>query len=237
MNRLRSLFVGAAVLVFAAIVAEPVIASIKTQVAQIGVTIIVNVTPSPIAYAPRNAPSSMGTIAADMSLHLAPASLQRVFHADSLHFMGASKVLAQAQVQHGVLVQAEVTPNPNATMLYSNNGAVTLNAIAGTTTVYPCIFTVTVDNTTAWTLEEGLSNDFSSSFLGKDLGNNTYITSATPQPTATPYAVYADDSGVWTALANGNTLTTYCVTLTLTVPGTVTAGSYSTNAIYTLEAS
>jgi hypothetical protein len=237
MNRLRLLFIGAAALIFGIVLAQPVLATIKTQQAQIGVTIIVNVTPSPLAYVPHQAPAgNQPVIATAFSLHPAPSSLQHAFHAEGLHFMGAAKTIAQAQVQNSNLVQAEVTPNPKATMLYSNNNSVVVNAIAGTTVVIPCAFTVTVDLVAAWSLEQGVSNDFASSFPGKDLANNTYSSLATPLPTATPYAVYADDDSVWTIIESGTSLETYCVTLTLTVPGTVSAGTYSTNAVYTLYA-
>jgi hypothetical protein len=238
MNRLRLLFVTASALVFVMLFAEPVLSAIRTQQGQIGITVVVNVAGTPIAYAPGHAPqgTSPGVIAANVSLHAVPTTLQRGFHAESLQFVGgSSKVIAQAQVQHSVLVQAEVTPNPNATLLWSNNPVVTMpTAAPGQTVTSSCAFKVTVDTTKSWSLEQGLSNDFTSTFPGKDLGNNTYVYGATPLPTATPYAVYADDGSVWTVIESGLTATTYCVDLTVTIPADVTDGTYSTNAIYTL---
>jgi len=238
MNRLRLLFVTASALVFVMLFIGPVLAAIRTQQDQIGITVVVNVAGTPIAYAPHQAPPSSGggVIAANISLRAVPTVLQRGFHAESLQFIdGSSKVIAQAQVQHGLLVQAEVTPNPNATLLYSNNPVVTMpTAAPGQTVTSSCAFQVTVDSTKSWSLEQGVSNDFSSSFPGKNLANNTYVLTATPHPTATPYAVYADDGGVWTVIESGLTAMTYCVDLTVTVPASVTDGTYSTNAVYTL---
>lgn len=235
MNRLRFLLILAGFAVLSLVLAQPVQATIETLQSQIGITIIVNVTPSPIAYAPHQAPvgSGIGEITAKMSLRRATPALNRVFEAQSLHFNQTSPlVVAQSQIQKPLLVQAEVSPNPNATLLYSNNSSVVINATAGTTVQVPCAFEVTVSTTKAWTLYDGVSNDFASTFPGQDLGNNTYV--STPKPTSTPYVVYADDGNAWTVLSTGSAITTYCVSLTLTVPGTVTAGTYSSNAIYTL---
>ncbi|MGB6986745.1 MAG: hypothetical protein WBD74_12295 [Candidatus Aquilonibacter sp.] len=245
MNRFRLLLVAIGLVVLGIALTQPVKATIATQQAQIGFTIIVNVTPSPmptttplLGYAPQHTSDASGrpSISA-VSLRRAMPDLRRAFRAESLHFDGGSMLVAQAQVQHGVLVQAEVTPNPKATILYTDIGAapassVTLDQTAGTTVQYACAFTVTVDMLTTWVLDQGLSNDFASDFSGKELANNTYA--ATPMPTSTPYVVYADDGKVWSQMATGTTKTTYCVTLTLTIPGTTDSGSYSTNAIYTL---
>lgn len=236
MNRLRMLFVTAGIIVFGVLFARPVLATIETQQDQIGITIVVTVSPTPIAYVPHAVPASsgVGTIVASMSVHRAPAAMQRVFRAESLHFIGSPRVIAQAQVQHGVLVQAEVTPNPNATLLYSNNNLVSMSAYPGQTVFLSCAFTVTVDSTKSWSLDEGLSNDFASDWNGRTLANNTYVSAATPKPTATPYIVYADDGKAWSLAGTGKAMTTYCVDLTLNVPATIASGTYSTNAIYTV---
>jgi hypothetical protein len=245
MNRFRLLLVAIGLVVLGITLTEPVKATIATQQAQIGFTIIVNVTPSPmptgtplLGYAPQKASATSGrpSIGA-VSLRRVTPDLRRAFRAESLQFDGGSTLVAQAQVQHGVLVQAEVTPNPKATILYTDVGgsystSVVLNQTAGTTAQYPCAFTVTVDMLSTWVLDEGLSADFASDFSGKDLANNTYA--STPLPTSTPYVVYADDGSVWSQMATGTTKMTYCVTLTLTIPGTTDAGAYSTNAVYTL---
>jgi hypothetical protein len=234
MKRTQILLVAAGVLILAVVFAQPVKATIATLQSQIAVTIVVNVTPSPIAYAPQQAPAggAAPSISA-VALSRAVPSVARSFQAEGLHFVPSSSMTI-AQAQHATLVQAEVTPNPKATMLYSNSTNVTINATAGSTVQIPCAFTVTVDMTSAWSLDEGLSNDFSSEFAGKNLANDSYVSSATPLPTSTPYVVYADDSSEWSVLGSGSAMTTYCVTLTLTVPSTVTQGTYSTNAVYTL---
>jgi hypothetical protein len=248
MKRFQFFLIVAGFAILALVLAQPVKATISTQQAQIGFLIIVNVTPSPmptptpllLGYASQHAQPtggrpSIGTV----SLHRITPDLARGFHAESLQFEGGSTLVAQAQVQHSVLVQAEVTPNPKATILYTDVGgsggsSVTLNQIAGTTEQYPCAFTVTVDMLTTWVLDEGISSDFAGDFPGKDLANNTYNSVATPLPTSTPYVVYADDGSVWSQMATGTAKTTYCITLTLTVPGTTPEGTYSTNAIFTL---
>jgi hypothetical protein len=142
-----------------------------------------------------------------------------------------------AQAQSAVRVQANVSPNPNATLLYSNIPAVTINQTAGTTaSTSSCVYTVTVDtaSTIAWTLDDGLSGNFTTSWPGGDLANNTYLQSGAPQPTATPFVVYASNNNTWNPKEKSSGMQTYCVTLTLTIPATVPGGAYSTNAIYTL---
>jgi hypothetical protein len=234
MMRLRLLLIAAGVVILGIVFAQPVKATITTQESQIAVTVVVNVTPSPLAYNPAAAPAAGGqsAITSKFSLRRITPALAPALDAQSLQFGPGSVVVAQAQSP--LLVQAEVTPNPKATILYSNNNSVVINAIAGSTVQIPCAFTVTIDMTTAWSLEQGLSNDFSSDFNGNNLANDTYVNSATPKPTSTPYVVYADDGSEWSLAGSGSTLTTYCVTLTLTVPGDVTAGTYSSNVIYTL---
>jgi hypothetical protein len=249
-KRFQFLLIVAGFAILALVLAQPVKATISTQQAQLGFTIIVNVSPSPmpsatptpplLGYAPQQAQSTGGRPSiGSLSVRRITPDLARGFHAENLRFEGGSTLVAQAQVQHSVLVQAEVTPNPKATILYTDVGgsggsSVTLNQIAGTTEQYPCAFTVTVDMLTTWILDEGISNDFATDFPGKDLANDTYNQVATPLPTSTPYVVYADDGSVWSQMATGTTKTTYCVTLTLTVPGTTPEGTYSTNAIFTL---
>ena len=190
---------------------------------QIAVTIIVNVTPAPrmAAYAPTATTGSQ--IRAAFTL-----DTKRAVRADAI-----SLNHLVAQNQHAVRVEASVQPNPLGTLLYSNLNSVSISATAGTTVVVPCAYTVTVDSTQAtWYLKDGLYQDFSSTFPGKSLANNTYIT--TPQATATPFYVYSDDGGVWYAVATNGLMKTYCVDLTLNIPIAVSGGTYSTNAVYTL---
>jgi hypothetical protein len=247
MKRLQLLLIPAGFVMLALVLAQPVKATISTQQAQIAFTIVVDVlaptaspTPLLLGYVPRQAPATGArpAISAVSFRHITP-DLEHGFHAENLQFEGESMLVAQAQVQHSVLVQAEVTPNPKATILYtdvagSSSTSVTITQTAGTTEQWPCIFTVTVDMLSTWILDEGISNDFDTAWSGKDLANDTYVQAATPKPTSTPYVVYADDGKVWSQAATGTTKTTYCVTLTLTVPLATTAGDYSTNAIYTL---
>jgi hypothetical protein len=236
MNRFRLLLVAVGLVMLGIVLTQPVKATIASQQAQMAVTIIVNVSPSPLAYVPHQEPGANKPVIASLSLdRAAPPALRRAFRAENLQFTpDLSNVVAQAQKQGSVLVQAEVTPNPKATILTNNapGSTVILNQYQGATVAWPCVFTVTVDMTTAWSLEQGLTSDFTTSFPGKDLANNTYV--STPLPTATPYVVYADDSSEWSLLGTGTGKTTYCVTLTLTIPASTPAGAYVTNAIYTL---
>lgn len=145
--------------------------------------------------------------------------------------------VAFQSAQSAVRVQAVVSPNPNATLLYYNNPQVVINQTAGTTVTYTCAYTVTAHKSSAtiWNLYDGLSNDFSGSgFPGSDLDNNTYVQGGTPQPAATPFVVYPDNNNSWYKRVSGTSPTTYCVDLTLTIPSSVAGGAYSTNAVYTL---
>jgi hypothetical protein len=239
MNRFRFLLIALGMAVLGIVLTRPVHATIQTLQSQIGVDIIINVTPSPmpsgtgLVYVPQQAPAQSGQpVIASVALGRAVPS-RGAFRAESLHF--DSTAVAQAQVQNPLLVQAEVSPNPKATLLYSSPGSsVIINQVAGTTQQWTCVFEVTIDTSKAWTLEQGLSNDLASSFPGKDVANNTYLMAATPKPTATPYVVYPDDGNEWSLTGTGSAFTTYCVTLTITIPGAVTQGTYSTNAIYSL---
>uniref|UniRef100_E6Q476 Uncharacterized protein n=1 Tax=mine drainage metagenome TaxID=410659 RepID=E6Q476_9ZZZZ len=199
------------------------LATFVQQRDQIAVTIIVNVTPAPrmAAYAPTATTGS---------------DIRAAFTLDTKRAVRAGAISLNnlvAQNQQAVRVEASVQPNPLGTLLVSNQNSVTINATAGTTVVVPCAYTVTVDTTiTYWELYDGLFADFSSTFPGNDLANNTYIT--TPLATATPFFVYSDNGGHWAALETSGGIKTYCVDLTLTIPVSVSGGTYSTNAVYTL---
>ena len=236
MKRAQLVLVALGIAILGIVLTQPVKATIQTQQAQIVVNVVVQVVGTPIGYVPHQAPAQGGLTIAS-ALRRAVPSVQRAFNAEGLHFEGDSSTLvAQAQVQHSVLVQAEVTPNPKGTILVTNVPNVTVTAAPGQTVrVTPaCSLTVTVNMTTAWSLEEGVTSDFSAGFPGKDLANDTYLQPTTPKPTSTPYIVYADDGSVWSGLGSGTGITTYCVDLTVTVPPSVTDGTYVTNAIYTL---
>lgn len=210
-------------------------ALLQSQRAQIGVTILINVTPNPLGYL--HAPGATDAIVAKATLRGAPRSLERAFEAQQLHFLPASSVTV-AQVQHSVRVEAEVTPNPTATLLTTDapGSTVMLSAEAGVTTAFSCVYHVTVQTTqTGWTLKHGLSNDFSSgvsTFAGGDVANNSHV--AAPNPTATPFVVYQTNGGVWAVLGTNSGTQTYCVDLTLNIPIATAQATYSSNAIYTV---
>lgn len=231
MTRLRWVFVSLMAVVIGLAVSQPGrSAFLQTQRDQIAVYILVNVTPAPVAYDAKPATGEIHIAARMMTRARGSAGLVDVpdFHLGN----------AVAQAQKAVRVQANVSPNPNATLLYSNVPTVTINQTAGTTATTPaCVYTVTVDTaaTTSWTLDDGLSNDFiANTWPGKNLANNTYLQSGTPQATATPFVVYASNNNTWNPKEKSSGMKTYCVTLTLTIPATVAGGAYSTNAIYTL---
>lgn len=235
MMNMRRWFVVFGIVAIGIIVGARALAFI-TQQDQIAVTIVINVTPAPIPYHPAAiAPAGSSIIGTTRQAGIVERMHFREV-GSSAHFDGPSLNLgsAVAQSQKAVRVEAEVSPNPMGTLLYSDQTVVTLNATGGTTTRFTCAYHVTVHTTkTYWQLKHGLSNDFSGSlFPGKDLANNTYVSA--PNPTATPFAVYADDGGVWATLATSGGIVTYCVDLTLTIPAAVPGGAYSSNAIYTL---
>jgi hypothetical protein len=195
----------------------------QVQRDQVSVNIIINVTPA-AGYVPPPVKVQPAVIA--VRLREARGSAQNV---DALP---AGELIAQTAQQKALKVEATVTPNPLATLLYSNSPGVVMNATAGTAVTQPCIYTVTVHTTvTSWTLRQGLSGDFASGFPGTDLANNSYLQGATPQPTSTPFVVYPTS---WTVLASSGGIKTYCVDLTVTVPAAVAGGAYSTNAVYTI---
>ena len=224
-----------ALVAFAMLVLIPtIVQAIQTQRGQIGVTIIINVTPNPLGLA--MPPPPTGAVVAKATLRGAPPAIERRFEAEQLHFTGAPVMVAQ-NVQKGVKVEASIAPNPTATLLYSDQTAVVVNAEAGVATVFSCAYHVTVHTTiTSWSLDHGLSVDFNdgagNTFLGKYVGNNSYV--ATPRPTATPFTVYADNGGTWNLLQTNGGIQTYCVDLTINMPITTPQGTYSSNAVYTL---
>jgi hypothetical protein len=231
MSRLRLLFSAVAAMAIVIITGQRGHASFaQTQRDQISVVVLVNVTPAPLSYAPSRKERD-SAISMHMQMRARGSGAEGVPNFD----IGDNVV---AQAQSATRVQAEVSPNPNATLLYYNVPQVTINGTAGTTVVTPpCAYTITVHtlSTISWTLDDGLSNDFSgTAFPGNNLANNTYIQTATPQPTATPFIVYPNNNNSWFARAKSTGIQTYCVTLTLNIPRTVPGGAYSTNAVYTL---
>lgn len=196
------------------------------QRSQQTVYILVNVTG--IAHQPVPKPASASdAIAARFALR-ARGSAPSV-DADAL--TGTTNLVAQAQ--QAVRVEANVTPNPNATLLVTNQANITLNGTAGTTINQSCAYTVTSNavSITSWTIKQGLAANFTSAWAGRDLANNSYLQAATPKPTSTPFVVYPS---AWTIMASSGHQQTYCVDLTLTIPATIPTGAYSTTAVYTI---
>ena len=224
---MRRLLISFAVLALLPVAAN---ALFVQQRDQIGVTIVVNVA-APVAMTTQPLRGSSQQFNATMAF--AMHGRKTPFHAESLHFQSTHMFLAQAN-QKAVKVEAEVSPNPLATLLYSDQNIVTLNVTAGQSISVACAYHVTVDTTqTNWQLKDGLGTDFDgSTFPGGDLGRDNYL--ATPHPTASPFIVYADNGGYWTTVDSNQLMKTYCVSLTITVPLTVPAGAYSSNAIYTV---
>lgn len=235
MTRLQKIFLSLlAVGAMALLWSRPTQALIQQQRAQIGVTVIVNVTPSPIVYVPRTVADAEPSSRVE---HL-PITARFLVHArgsaDGVDSTITDIQSLVAQAQSAVKVQAQVTPNPNATLLTSNFPSATINGVAGTSVKMSCVYQVQVDTTiTAWTLRQGLSADFSGSlFPGSDLSNNSYPSPpSSPNPAFTPFIVYPS---AWSVLSSGGGKKNYCVDLQVTIPGSTPQGSYSSNAIYTL---
>jgi hypothetical protein len=216
--------------------------ALTSQRAQIAVAIVVNVTPNPLGYVHSRGGSGSGVITVRARLHDASPAMERAFEAQQLHFVpvsdAQSMVIAQSTKQKAVEVEAEVTPNPTATLLTSNVPQVTLNAEAGVNTLFTCAYMVKVDTTVSnWQLKDGLFTDFSSgtsSWSGTDLYHSTYVSA--PIPAESPFVVYSDNGGSW-HIINGayySGVQNFCVDLTLEIPIATPQGTYSSNAIYTL---
>jgi hypothetical protein len=225
-----------AAFLFALLIGIPAVclATIQQQRAQIIVNITIFVTPNPLGYQPRQQSAPAPVVA---RFKVNPLERAQDYHAESLSF-DLSHAVAASPNQGAIKTEAEISPNPNATLLYSNSTGVTFSQEAGTTVAYTCPYTVTVDTTqTNWTLDHGLYTNFlqsggSNSFPGGDVANNTYI--ATPRPTATPFVVYSTDGAVWAQLGVNGGMKTYCVDLTITIPITTPGGTFTSNAVYTL---
>jgi hypothetical protein len=232
MNRLQraALFLLAGIALALALT-RPGSALLQSQRAQIGVTIVVNVTPSPIAYAPRVIAQQV-TAAPPIMARLAMRARGSQDAVDSTASLDLRNMVAVQQKQSALRVQATVTPNPTGTLLVSNLPTATMSGTAGTTVKASCVYTVSVNTSiTSWTLDDGLSANFATGFSGTNLANDTYLNGATPKPTSTPFVVYPS---AWAAVVSNGLSKTYCVDLTIAIPGSVAGGTYSTNAVYTL---
>ncbi len=237
------------VFVFLALVAIPMIveATIQQQRGQIFVNIEIDVTPAPLAMNAAPAKSAFNTIVTRATL--TEVKHVRSFSAEALSFVPGSLVAQTAGQQKSVRVDAEISPNPNATLLTSNNcqgsqpqpgscNHVAIPVTAGQTTTVICAYQISVTTTqTSWTLDHGLFTNWESlagavAFPGGDVKNSTYY--ASPGPAYTPFVVFTSDGGVWASVGTGSLSKTYCVNLEITVPATVAQGSYYSNATYTL---
>src|SRR5581483_8910761 len=114
-----------------------------------------------VARAEDGTPVDRMPIMAKFALH-ARGSAQGV---DST-VIDVKSLIAQATAQGSLKVQANVTPNPNGTLLTSNFPSATISGMAGTTVKVSCIYQVKVDTTiTAWSLRQGLSANFDGSIF------------------------------------------------------------------------
>ena len=223
----RRFFLAFVVLALVPIAAPAILVQQRDQ---IPVTIIINVTPNPLVY--NGSPGGAAGIIASFSLHGHHGS-NVGFRAEALHFTAGAPVQV-AQHQAPLKVEANVSPNPLATLLYSDVNQVTVNATAGGAAVkITCAYHVTVSTTvTYWQLKDGLYSDFAAGFPGGSVSRVSYITAPAVSPT--PFPVYLDNGGVWASLDTNKLTQTYCVDLSVAVPGTVPGGQYSSNAVYTL---
>ncbi len=225
---------------FLAIVLVPSVAlALQSQRAQLPVTIIIDVTPNPLGYT--HGAGASDAIVAHATLRGAPPAIERAFEAEQLHFVPSAGgiLVAQTAKQKALEVEAEVTPNPNATLLTTSagGGQVEIPAEAGVAKTVSCAYTVQVQTTQVnWELKDGLFSDFTNgttTWPGGDVAHATYVVS--PAPTQTPFIVYSKNGGVW-AVVNGTYSGTknFCVDLTLNIPISTPQGQYTSNAVYTL---
>ncbi|MBV9270845.1 MAG: hypothetical protein JO165_07120 [Candidatus Eremiobacteraeota bacterium] len=194
-----------------------------TQRAQRSVYILVNVTPGPYGYVNPNDLFDTKKFGRGSALYtdvVSPDDAQVV-----------------AATQSAVRVEAHVTPDPTATLLYANSNAIEMNGTAGTTVTQTCAYTVTVQTAiTSWQMKTGLASDFASNFTGGNLYFRFYENpGGTPPASYTQFTVYpTTGQNAWQPMTSAGGTHTYCIDLQLTIPITVHSGAYGTNAVYTL---
>jgi hypothetical protein len=194
-----------------------------TQRAQRSVYILVNVTPGPYGYVNPSDLFDTKKIARGSAMYT-----------DVVNPPGAQVVAAN---QGSLRVEAHVTPDPNATLLYANTNAVSMSGTAGTTVTQACAYTVTVQTAvTSWQLKTGLASDFASGFAGGNLYFRFYDTpGGTPPASYTQFTVYpTTGQNAWQPMTSAGGTHTYCIDLNLNIPLNVHSGAYGTNAVYTL---
>jgi hypothetical protein len=236
----RMLVIALCVVALAAGLYGRATSAIQQQRSQIGIGIIIDVTPGPVAMAFRRA---HGMQSQPQPLHVA-YSTHRLRAGEKRHvpsFILSDGTIQLAQAQGNIPVRANVTPNPSATLLYSNTTSVEFGGVAGASTRLTCAFTLTVDTAIkSWTLDAALAQDFIdvSTWPGRDLSYAMYASpgpSPRPSPEATAaYVVYPDNNNTAVAVVQSGLSQVYCVDLTIFIPPTIPSGSYSTTAIYTL---
>jgi len=195
----------------------------STQRAQRSVYILVNVTPGPYGYVNPNDLFDTKKIARGSAMYT-----------DVVNPPGAEVVAAN---QGSLRVEAHVTPDPTATLLYANTNAISMSGTAGTTVTQTCAYTVTVQTAvTSWQLKTGLASDFASGFAGGNLYFRFYDTpGGTPPASYTQFTVYpTTGQNAWQPMTSAGGTHTYCIDLNLNIPLNVHSGAYGTNAVYTL---
>ena len=190
--------------------------ALQLQRAQVTVYVQVNVTPGPYGYEAHRRLAKGGGGGA-----LSPRSVAQVMPSS----------------QAAVPVQANVQPNPSGTLLTVTPSFISISAQAGAgPALFPCMYTIAVNTaaTQNWSLESGLSADFSASFNGKNLAQSLYAGAPPVPETYTAFTVYPDNNNAWALTATGTGSKVLCVDLQLTIPVTVLSGTYGSSAVYTL---
>lgn len=202
---------------------------IQTQRAQRYITITINVTPGPYGY---RVPLQAGGREIALAHRFGRGASGDEGAIPQVH-AASPRLIAQASVQHAVPVEANVTPDPTATLFQGTPNNATINVTAGQSATVACAYQIIVTTAiTVWTVDVGLSNNFSTAFNGTNLAHNSYL--STPRPTSTPFSVYPDNNNAWSIMDKNGGNKTYCVDLTVNVPITVLGGVYTTTAVYTL---
>ena len=215
MTPLRLGFVLVALAATLCAIPAPLLA-LQLQRAQVTVYVQVNVTPGPYGYEPHHRLAKGGGGNA-----LAPRAV----------------ALVMPSSQAAVPVQANVQPNPSGTLLTVTPSFVSISAQAGAgPAFFPCAYTLSVSPspTQFWSLESGLTADFSASFNGNSLAENLHVGAPPVPENYTPFTVYPDNNNAWSLAATGTGPLVLCVDLQLTIPVTVHSGTYGSTAVYTL---
>ncbi|TAM75265.1 hypothetical protein EPN44_09420 [bacterium] len=213
----------------ATVASGPAWAGVWHPLTQKNISVTITVTPSPVAYVPRTVAQAVRNPAPQPGLlaHLNPAALS------------AYHMVAQAgPTQGNVPVTINVQLDPTAQYLHIVGNTTVLNAGYGSN-IYPCAYTVYADSPYLWRVEDwvyGSANGASIPFptyaypTQGDLG-------WLAEGITTSFAPFANAGGpgemAWKGAAN--VAQSVCVDLQLTVPSTISAGTYSASLTYSLE--